>query len=172
MVQLYPNLITAPENISTFLTEGEPDDSTTPSIGGNGIKWVKISDNPNSSEENEPETIYTAVHHASRAVKPSRARLTLHRCLLTALNERTEWGQVFILDSLAKYIPKDGREAEGIIIEWVSPRLYSMSTPGTLPLLVHKSQVLTVWIPSPNSGVKKSFHFAFFFFCLISHKTK
>lgn len=63
MVSLYPNLITAPENISTFLTEGEPDTSTTPSIGGNGIKWVKISDNPNSSED-EPETLYTAVHHA------------------------------------------------------------------------------------------------------------
>jgi hypothetical protein len=64
MVQLYPNLITAPENISTFLTEGEPDDSTSPPIGGNGIKWVKISDNPNTSEENEPETLFTAVHHA------------------------------------------------------------------------------------------------------------
>jgi AP-1 complex subunit beta-1 len=42
--------------------------------------------------------------------------------LLAALNECTEWGQVFILDSLAKYIPQDGREAEGII-ERVSPRL-------------------------------------------------
>jgi AP-1 complex subunit beta-1 len=42
--------------------------------------------------------------------------------LLAALNECTEWGQVFILDSLAKYIPSDGREAEGII-ERVSPRL-------------------------------------------------
>lgn len=42
--------------------------------------------------------------------------------LLAALNECTEWGQVFILDSLAKYPPQDGREAEGII-ERVSPRL-------------------------------------------------
>lgn len=42
--------------------------------------------------------------------------------LLAALNECTEWGQVFILDSLSKYIPQDGREAEGII-ERVSPRL-------------------------------------------------
>ena len=42
--------------------------------------------------------------------------------LLAALNECTEWGQVFILDSLAKYVPQDGREAEGII-ERVSPRL-------------------------------------------------
>jgi len=42
--------------------------------------------------------------------------------LLAALNECTEWGQVFILDSLAKYVPADSREAEGII-ERVSPRL-------------------------------------------------
>lgn len=42
--------------------------------------------------------------------------------LLAALNECTEWGQVFILDALAKYIPGDAREAEGII-ERVSPRL-------------------------------------------------
>lgn len=32
--------------------------------------------------------------------------------LLTALNECTEWGQVFILDSLANYTPKDEREAQ------------------------------------------------------------
>ncbi len=42
--------------------------------------------------------------------------------LLAALNECTEWGQVFILDSLAKYVPGDAREAEGII-ERVTPRL-------------------------------------------------
>ncbi len=64
MNNLYPNLITAKENISTFLTEGYPDDSTTPSIGGNGIKWVKISDNPNITSEGEPQILYTALHHA------------------------------------------------------------------------------------------------------------
>jgi vesicle coat complex subunit len=32
--------------------------------------------------------------------------------LLTALNECTEWGQVFILDALANYQPKDEREAQ------------------------------------------------------------
>ena len=42
--------------------------------------------------------------------------------LLAALNECTEWGQVFILDSLSKYVPQDSKEAEGII-ERVSPRL-------------------------------------------------
>jgi AP-1 complex subunit beta-1 len=32
--------------------------------------------------------------------------------LLTALNECTEWGQIFILDSLSNYNPKDEREAQ------------------------------------------------------------
>ena len=31
--------------------------------------------------------------------------------LLTALNECSEWGQVFILDAIANYIPKDDNEA-------------------------------------------------------------
>jgi len=63
MQSLYPNLITQKENISTFLTNGQADNSTTPPIGGNGIKWVKISDNPNSNES-EPQILYTAIHHA------------------------------------------------------------------------------------------------------------
>lgn len=42
--------------------------------------------------------------------------------LLTALNECTEWGQIFILDSLANYIPRDEKEAQSIC-ERVTPRL-------------------------------------------------
>lgn len=42
--------------------------------------------------------------------------------LLTALNECTEWGQIFILDSLANYVPVDGKEAQSIA-ERVTPRL-------------------------------------------------
>jgi vesicle coat complex subunit len=42
--------------------------------------------------------------------------------LLTALNECTEWGQVFILDSLATYSPTDAQEAQNIC-ERVTPRL-------------------------------------------------
>lgn len=34
--------------------------------------------------------------------------------LLSALNECTEWGQVFILDSLAKFQPRDHKDAEAI----------------------------------------------------------
>ncbi|XP_010529610.1 PREDICTED: beta-adaptin-like protein C isoform X1 [Tarenaya hassleriana] len=42
--------------------------------------------------------------------------------LLTALNECTEWGQVFILDALSRYKSTDPREAENIV-ERVTPRL-------------------------------------------------
>ncbi len=42
--------------------------------------------------------------------------------LLAALNECSEWGQIFVLDSLATYSPIDAREAEGII-DRVVPRL-------------------------------------------------
>mmetsp|Transcript_4652 Transcript_4652/g.6090 ORF Transcript_4652/g.6090 Transcript_4652/m.6090 type:complete len:923 (-) Transcript_4652:252-3020(-) len=42
--------------------------------------------------------------------------------LLAALNECTEWGQVYILDALAKHTPEDSREAQSII-ERVTPRL-------------------------------------------------
>ncbi|XP_057352790.1 AP-2 complex subunit beta-like isoform X3 [Manis pentadactyla] len=42
--------------------------------------------------------------------------------LLTALNECTEWGQIFILDCLSNYNPKDDREAQSIC-ERVAPRL-------------------------------------------------
>ncbi|XP_046361514.1 AP-1 complex subunit beta-1-like [Haliotis cracherodii] len=42
--------------------------------------------------------------------------------LLTALNECTEWGQVFILDSISNYTPNDDKEAQSVC-ERVSPRL-------------------------------------------------
>lgn len=42
--------------------------------------------------------------------------------LLTALNECSEWGQVFILDSISNYVPKDDTEARNIC-ERVTPRL-------------------------------------------------
>lgn len=42
--------------------------------------------------------------------------------LLTALNECTEWGQIFILDSLTIYTPGDQRELQSIC-ERVVPRL-------------------------------------------------
>jgi len=44
------------------------------------------------------------------------------RILLAALNDCTEWGQVFILHALSKYSPAEPREAESIA-ERVAPRL-------------------------------------------------
>ena len=73
MKALYPNLITTKSNISNFLTQGQPDNSVTPSIGSNGIKWVKISDNPDASEQ-EPQILYSAIHHA-------REPMSLHQLI-------------------------------------------------------------------------------------------
>lgn len=42
--------------------------------------------------------------------------------LLAALSECAEWGQVYILEALSTYKPKNGREAESII-ERITPRL-------------------------------------------------
>jgi PKD repeat protein len=53
MVAQYPNLVTAKAPISSFLTHGN-----------RPIYHVRISDNPNTDEANEPKTLYTAIHHA------------------------------------------------------------------------------------------------------------
>ncbi|RLD27917.1 MAG: hypothetical protein DRI54_00165 [Bacteroidetes bacterium] len=53
MAARYPELISAKQPISDFQThEGRP------------IYWLRISDNPNVDEEDEPEVLYTALHHA------------------------------------------------------------------------------------------------------------
>ncbi|PHT45051.1 AP-1 complex subunit beta-1 [Capsicum baccatum] len=51
-------------------------------------------------------------------------KITIHTLskFLTTLNKCTEWGQVFILDSLSKYKADDAREAENIV-ERVTPQL-------------------------------------------------
>ncbi len=59
----YPTLISARADIGTFVTNGTPDNSVSPSIGGNTIQWVRISDNPDV-DENESEILYDAIHHA------------------------------------------------------------------------------------------------------------
>jgi hypothetical protein len=53
MASQYPNLISTKSGISNFLTvENRP------------IYWVRISDNPTTDETNEPEVLYSSVHHA------------------------------------------------------------------------------------------------------------
>lgn len=76
--------------------------------------------------DNNPTVVANAVASLSEISSTAKSDVfkitssTLHK-LLTALNECTEWGQVFILDSLSKYVPTS-TEAEDII-ERVSPRL-------------------------------------------------
>jgi hypothetical protein len=53
MHTLYPNLITEKDSISNFHTEEN-----------RKIYYVKISDNPTVNESDEPEMLYTAIHHA------------------------------------------------------------------------------------------------------------
>ena len=53
MVALYPNLITQRQPIST----------DTITHDGRMLYWVRLSDNPNTDED-EPEVLYTGVHHA------------------------------------------------------------------------------------------------------------
>jgi AP-1 complex subunit beta-1 len=74
-----------------------------------------------------PAVVANAVAALCEIQETSEAKIfkvtasTLHK-LLAALNECTEWGQVFVLDSLVDYEPADTREAESII-ERVVPRL-------------------------------------------------
>ncbi|CAH9069062.1 unnamed protein product [Cuscuta europaea] len=77
--------------------------------------------------DNNPMVVANAVA-ALAEIQESSGRpifeITTHTLskLLTALNECTEWGQVFILDALTKYKASDAREAENIV-ERVTPRL-------------------------------------------------
>jgi vesicle coat complex subunit len=57
----------------------------------------------------------------SEAARFSFSQQDLNK-ILTALNECSEWGQVFILDALSGYIPKASAEA-AMICERITPRL-------------------------------------------------
>lgn len=61
--------------------------------------------------------------------------------LLAALEECTEWGQVFILNALAKYQPKDGKEAENIANR-VTPRLQHANSAVVLAAVKVLMQVM------------------------------
>ena len=63
MFDQYPNIISERAPISDFRTEGQPNDAVTPSIGDNPIYWMRISDNPNTDED-EAEILYNSIHHA------------------------------------------------------------------------------------------------------------
>lgn len=79
-----------------------------------------ISDNNPMVVANAVAALAEIQDHSSKPI----FEITSHTLskLLTALNECTEWGQVFILDALSKYKAADAREAENIV-ERVTPRL-------------------------------------------------
>lgn len=65
----------------------------------------------------------TEINEASSSGQPlMELNASTMNKLLTALNECTEWGQVFILDALSQYTAKDEREAQSIC-ERITPRL-------------------------------------------------
>jgi AP-1 complex subunit beta-1 len=93
---------------------------SNPSVVANSVAALsEIAETAASTIPNSNGSTSSNTNTASNIMKITPAVL---QKLLAALNECTEWGQVFILDSLAKYTPTDGREAEGII-ERVTPRL-------------------------------------------------
>lgn len=61
MAEMYPDLISAREPIS----------NDTLSHEGRKQYWVKLSDNPNTDED-EPEVLYTGVHHAREVITPQQ----------------------------------------------------------------------------------------------------
>jgi hypothetical protein len=57
MAELYPHLVSKRQSIGDFLTaEGRP------------IEWIRISDNPDQEESDEPQILYTALHHAREPI--------------------------------------------------------------------------------------------------------
>lgn len=69
--------------------------------------------------------------------------------LLAALNECTEWGQVFILDSLVAYDTKDAKDAEKIV-ERVLPRLQHVNSAVVLSAVKVRAAPRRV-VPRPGS---------------------
>ncbi|KAL8432892.1 hypothetical protein ACSSS7_004295 [Eimeria intestinalis] len=73
--------------------------------------------------------------------------------LLTALNECTEWGQVFVLDALINYDPPTARVAESMI-DRVTARLSHANAAGSLRIFHHcfvKFQVFAVHLRLESS---------------------
>lgn len=86
MATQFPNLITVKQQIGT-----------STSVEGRPIYWLKISDNP-STDETEPEILYTALHHAREAASISQIVFYMYYLLenygtnpeITALINNTE----------------------------------------------------------------------------------
>eukprot|EP00798_Chlamydomonas_sp_ICE-L_P007115 gene7115-219_t len=73
--------------------------------------------------------------------------------LLAALNECTEWGQVFILDSIAAFETRDSKDAEKIV-ERVLPRLQHVNSAVVLSAIKHVNSAVVLYaIKHVNSAV-------------------
>jgi AP-1 complex subunit beta-1 len=69
--------------------------------------------------------------------------------VLLAIAESNEWGQIFILDALANYTPKNAKQAEEII-EMVLPRLTHIN-PGVVMSSLKLVLKLLDWIENPET---------------------
>ena len=72
--------------------------------------------------DSNPMVVANAVAALSEIGRDDFLTKSVVNKLLTALNECTEWGQIFILDAVAEFQPADQREAQSIC-ERVTPRL-------------------------------------------------
>ena len=61
--EILAQLDTMAAKFPTIFKARSPISATTKTVEGRDVYWVKISDNPNV-DENEPEVLYTALHHA------------------------------------------------------------------------------------------------------------
>ena len=68
--------------------------------------------------------------------------------VLAALNEATEWGQIFILDYIATYAPADSKEAESIV-ERITPR-FAHANPAVVLSAIKVTVKLLDLITSPE----------------------
>ncbi len=67
--------------------------------------------------------------------------------LLAALNECSEWGQIYILDYLATYMPSSDREAESVV-ERITPRLQHANSAVALSA----TKVILKYLPLLDAG--------------------
>jgi carboxypeptidase T len=87
---LFPNLITAKTPISDSLK----------TIEGRPINWLRISDNPDQDEANEPQVLYTALHHAR---EPNSMSQMIFYMWYLLENYATDPEVKFLVDNTALY---------------------------------------------------------------------
>ena len=92
MANLYPNLITVKQEIDSSGVNYQTHD-------GNPIYYVKISDNP-SVDENEPEVLYTSIHHSR---EPASLSQTIFYMWYLLENYGTDDEATYLVDNLEMY---------------------------------------------------------------------